>query len=75
MKFSLSNVQTLRDDVLAVLKTMYGDSPPAIVLVGHRSGSHPLDSMLSIQFAQRSELLLALECSCDARGSLSQIIL
>lgn len=28
--------QTLCNDVLAVLKTMYADSPPAVVLVGHR---------------------------------------
>lgn len=28
--------QTLCDDVLAVVKSLYGDSPPAIVLVGHR---------------------------------------
>jgi hypothetical protein len=30
------NLQTLCNDVFAVLKAMYGDSPPAIVLVGHR---------------------------------------
>lgn len=29
-------VQTMCDDVFAVLKAIYGDSPPAIVLVGHR---------------------------------------
>lgn len=29
-------VQTLCSDVLAILKTMYGDAPPAIILVGHR---------------------------------------
>lgn len=28
--------QILCNDVLAVLKTMYADSPPAVVLVGHR---------------------------------------
>lgn len=29
-------LQTLCGDVFSVLKTMYGDAPPAIVLVGHR---------------------------------------
>lgn len=29
-------VQTMCNDVLAVIKALYGDSPPAIVLVGHR---------------------------------------
>ncbi|CAK9142832.1 unnamed protein product [Ilex paraguariensis] len=32
------SIETLCGDVLAVVKTMYGDSPPAIVLVGHRFG-------------------------------------
>lgn len=32
------SVETLCHDVLAVMKTMYGDSPPAIVLVGHSMG-------------------------------------
>ncbi|CAI9117141.1 OLC1v1018483C1 [Oldenlandia corymbosa var. corymbosa] len=32
------SVETLCNDVVAVLKTMYGDSPPAIVLVGHSMG-------------------------------------
>ncbi|KAK3027987.1 hypothetical protein RJ639_039340 [Escallonia herrerae] len=32
------SIETLCSDVLAVLKTMYGDSPPAIVLVGHSMG-------------------------------------
>ncbi|KAF8404282.1 hypothetical protein HHK36_009164 [Tetracentron sinense] len=32
------SIETLCNDVLAVLKTMYGDSPPAIVLVGHSMG-------------------------------------
>ncbi|GFY95251.1 esterase/lipase/thioesterase family protein [Actinidia rufa] len=32
------SVETLCNDVIAVLKTMYGDSPPAIVLVGHSMG-------------------------------------
>ncbi|KAK2974097.1 hypothetical protein RJ640_020453, partial [Escallonia rubra] len=32
------SIETLCSDVLAVLKTMYGDSPPAIVLVGHSLG-------------------------------------
>lgn len=29
-------MQTMSNDVLAVIKELYGDSPPAIVLVGHR---------------------------------------
>lgn len=29
-------LQTLCDDVVAVLKTLFGDTPPAIILVGHR---------------------------------------
>ncbi|GAB4839530.1 hypothetical protein Ancab_029056 [Ancistrocladus abbreviatus] len=32
------SVETLCNDVLALLKTMYGDSPPAIVLAGHSMG-------------------------------------
>ncbi|KAL2936471.1 Protein phosphatase methylesterase 1 [Bienertia sinuspersici] len=32
------SIETLCSDVLAVLKIMYGDSPPAIVLVGHSMG-------------------------------------
>ena len=40
--------QTLCNDVLAVLKKMYGDSPPAIVLVGHRLC--PSDSLVSILY-------------------------
>ncbi|KAK4413431.1 protein phosphatase methylesterase 1 [Sesamum alatum] len=32
------SIETLCNDVLAVLKTMYGDSPPAIVIVGHSMG-------------------------------------
>ncbi|XP_052189035.1 uncharacterized protein LOC127799238 [Diospyros lotus] len=32
------SIETLCNDVIAVLKTMYGDSPPAIVLVGHSMG-------------------------------------
>ncbi|KAG9145909.1 hypothetical protein Leryth_019580 [Lithospermum erythrorhizon] len=30
------SIETMCSDVLAVLKAIYGDSPPAIVLVGHR---------------------------------------
>nr|POF22794.1 protein phosphatase methylesterase 1 [Quercus suber] len=40
------SVETMCDDVVAVVKEMYGDSPPAIVLVGHRSSLQkyaPLD--------------------------------
>ncbi|KAJ9562898.1 hypothetical protein OSB04_008058 [Centaurea solstitialis] len=32
------SIETLCSDVVAVVKTMYGDSPPAIVLVGHSMG-------------------------------------
>lgn len=32
------SVETLSNDVIAVLGSMYGDSPPAIVLVGHSMG-------------------------------------
>ncbi|GAA0185321.1 protein modifying enzyme [Lithospermum erythrorhizon] len=32
------SIETMCSDVLAVLKAMYGDSPPAIVLVGHSMG-------------------------------------
>ncbi|KAE8022278.1 hypothetical protein FH972_008090 [Carpinus fangiana] len=32
------SIETMCNDVLAVLKSMYGDSPPAIVLVGHSMG-------------------------------------
>lgn len=32
------SVETMCNDVLAVLKTMFGDSPPAIVIVGHSMG-------------------------------------
>ncbi|KAJ1390852.1 Alpha/Beta hydrolase fold [Sesbania bispinosa] len=30
------SVETMCNDALAVIKELYGDSPPAIVLVGHR---------------------------------------
>ncbi|KAH0460458.1 hypothetical protein IEQ34_011121 [Dendrobium chrysotoxum] len=32
------SIETLCNDVVAVLKTIYGDSPPAIILVGHSMG-------------------------------------
>ncbi|KAJ0972942.1 hypothetical protein J5N97_020901 [Dioscorea zingiberensis] len=32
------SIETLSNDVLAVLKAMYGDSPPSIILVGHSMG-------------------------------------
>ncbi|XP_047324122.1 protein phosphatase methylesterase 1-like [Impatiens glandulifera] len=32
------SIETLCNDVLAVLKALYGDSPPAIVLIGHSMG-------------------------------------
>ncbi|KAK9996827.1 hypothetical protein SO802_021513 [Lithocarpus litseifolius] len=30
------SIENMCDDVVAVVKEMYGDSPPTIVLVGHR---------------------------------------
>ncbi|KAL0006464.1 hypothetical protein SO802_014025 [Lithocarpus litseifolius] len=36
------SIENMCDDVVAVVKEMYGDSPPTIVLVGHRLSSfHP----------------------------------
>ncbi|MBA0595930.1 hypothetical protein Gorai_012779, partial [Gossypium raimondii] len=32
------SIETMCNDVFAVLKALYGDSPPAIVLVGHSMG-------------------------------------
>ncbi|KAK4793175.1 hypothetical protein SAY86_023610 [Trapa natans] len=32
------SIDTLCNDVLAVIRTMYGDTPPAIILVGHSMG-------------------------------------
>uniref|UniRef100_A0A0E0H1A6 Protein phosphatase methylesterase 1 n=1 Tax=Oryza nivara TaxID=4536 RepID=A0A0E0H1A6_ORYNI len=32
------SIETLSSDVIAVLHTLYGDSPPAIILVGHSMG-------------------------------------
>ncbi|CAA0837679.1 esterase/lipase/thioesterase family protein [Striga hermonthica] len=32
------SIETLCNDVVALVKTMYGDSPPAIVIVGHSMG-------------------------------------
>nr|GMD66597.1 protein phosphatase methylesterase 1 [Ipomoea batatas] len=32
------SIETLCSDVVAVFKTMYGDAPPAVVLVGHSMG-------------------------------------
>ncbi|KAI4332426.1 hypothetical protein L6164_017335 [Bauhinia variegata] len=32
------SIETMCNDVLAVIKALYGDSPPAIVLVGHSMG-------------------------------------
>ncbi|MCH82998.1 protein phosphatase methylesterase 1-like, partial [Trifolium medium] len=39
--FDLS-VETMCNDVLAVIKELYGDSPPAIILVGHRLNAQKL---------------------------------
>lgn len=41
-------MQTMCNDVVAVVKAMYEDSPPAIVLVGHRSCSLSLSPMFLI---------------------------
>ncbi|CAL9115341.1 unnamed protein product, partial [Musa acuminata var. zebrina] len=32
------SIETLCNDILCVLKTLYGDSPPAVILVGHSMG-------------------------------------
>ncbi|KAG8064625.1 hypothetical protein GUJ93_ZPchr0004g38280 [Zizania palustris] len=32
------SIETLSNDVIAIVRTMYGDSPPAIILVGHSMG-------------------------------------
>ncbi|KAJ8493781.1 hypothetical protein OPV22_015502 [Ensete ventricosum] len=32
------SIETLCNDILSVLKTLYGDSPPAVILVGHSMG-------------------------------------
>ncbi|XP_027150654.1 protein phosphatase methylesterase 1 [Coffea eugenioides] len=45
------SIETLCSDVLAVLKTMYGDSPPAIVLVGHSMGGS-----VAVHVAARKQL-------------------
>ncbi|PNX72189.1 protein phosphatase methylesterase 1-like [Trifolium pratense] len=36
------SVETMCNDVLAVIKELYGDSPPAIILVGHRLNAQNL---------------------------------
>ncbi|KAI8568047.1 hypothetical protein RHMOL_Rhmol02G0167300 [Rhododendron molle] len=45
------SIETLCDDVVAVLNTMYGDTPPAIVLVGHSMGGS-----VAIQVAAKKAL-------------------
>ncbi|KAL7176623.1 hypothetical protein ACSBR2_030044 [Camellia fascicularis] len=45
------SIETLCNDVIAVLKTMYGDSPPAIVLVGHSMGGS-----VAVHVAAKKEL-------------------
>ncbi|KAF7150080.1 hypothetical protein RHSIM_Rhsim02G0145500 [Rhododendron simsii] len=45
------SIETLCDDVVAVLNSMYGDTPPAIVLVGHSMGGS-----VAIQVAAKKAL-------------------
>ncbi|GMP79056.1 hypothetical protein CsSME_00034746 [Camellia sinensis var. sinensis] len=45
------SIETLCNDAIAVLKTMYGDSPPAIVLVGHSMGGS-----VAVHVAAKKEL-------------------
>jgi len=46
-----SPLQTLTNDVIAVIRTMYGDSPPAIILVGHSMGGS-----VAVHVASRREI-------------------
>ncbi|XP_062225735.1 uncharacterized protein LOC133924280 isoform X4 [Phragmites australis] len=45
------SIETLTNDVLAVIRTMYGDSPPAIILVGHSMGGS-----VAVHVAARKEI-------------------
>jgi len=45
------SIETLCDDVVAVLKTLFGDTPPAIILVGHSMGGS-----VAIQVAAKKAL-------------------
>ncbi|TVU14245.1 hypothetical protein EJB05_37701 [Eragrostis curvula] len=45
------SIETLTNDVIAVIRTMYGDSPPAIILVGHSMGGS-----VAVHVAARKEI-------------------
>jgi protein phosphatase methylesterase 1 len=45
------SIETLTNDVIAVIRTMYGDSPPAIILVGHSMGGS-----VTVHVAARKEI-------------------
>ncbi|KAG2566431.1 hypothetical protein PVAP13_7NG192500 [Panicum virgatum] len=45
------SIETLTNDVIAVIRAMYGDSPPAIILVGHSMGGS-----VAVHVAARREI-------------------
>ncbi|OEL14679.1 Protein phosphatase methylesterase 1 [Dichanthelium oligosanthes] len=45
------SIETLTNDVIAVIRTMYGNSPPAIILVGHSMGGS-----VAVHVAARKEI-------------------
>ncbi|KAK3142525.1 hypothetical protein QOZ80_4BG0347670 [Eleusine coracana subsp. coracana] len=45
------SIDTLTNDVIAVIRTMYGESPPAIILVGHSMGGS-----VAVHVAARKEI-------------------
>ncbi|XP_039772984.1 protein phosphatase methylesterase 1-like isoform X2 [Panicum virgatum] len=45
------SIDTLTNDVIAVIRTMYGDLPPAIILVGHSMGGS-----VAVHVASRREI-------------------
>ncbi|XP_066348971.1 uncharacterized protein [Miscanthus floridulus] len=45
------SIETLTNDVIAVIRTMYGDLPPAIILVGHSMGGS-----VAVHVAARKEI-------------------
>nr|TKW04541.1 hypothetical protein SEVIR_7G117100v2 [Setaria viridis] len=45
------SIETLTNDVIAVIRTMYGDSSPAIILVGHSMGGS-----VAVHVAARKEI-------------------
>ncbi|KAF8703205.1 hypothetical protein HU200_031993 [Digitaria exilis] len=45
------SIETLTNDVIAIIRTMYGDSPPAIILVGHSMGGS-----VAVHVAARKEI-------------------